>query len=172
MRVDLFQPTDEGEARILMLIETFSRGNRTLEGRTKLAKLDFFIRYPAYLLRALEVRGVSAPSSLEPEGVPDVETRMVRYRYGPWDPSYYSILGRLIGKGLVVPIPAKHGINFRVTEKGRNIAKKIYAEPVWAETASRLELLLKHLNLQGTTLRKFIYKHFPEVTRASWGEIL
>ena len=25
---------------------------------------------------------------------------MIRYRYGPWDPSYYAVLGSLIGHGL------------------------------------------------------------------------
>jgi len=33
MQIDLFQPTIEGEARILLLIEAFSRGKATLGGR-------------------------------------------------------------------------------------------------------------------------------------------
>ena len=56
MRVDSFQPSLDGEARLLLLIEAFSRRENILEGRTKLAKLDFFLRYPIYFERALQIR--------------------------------------------------------------------------------------------------------------------
>src|SRR6266496_5531002 len=59
MRSDLFQPTEEGEARLLILIASLSGPTRSLEGRTKLAKLDFLLRYPTFLRRALAKRGVS-----------------------------------------------------------------------------------------------------------------
>jgi len=41
MRRELFQPTVLGEARVLLLINNFSSKGSALEGRTKLAKLDF-----------------------------------------------------------------------------------------------------------------------------------
>jgi len=167
----LFQPTVEGEARILLLIEAFSRGSALLEGRTKLAKLDFFLRYPTYLDRALRVRGLVPPNDLQ-NNVPDVETKMVRYRFGPWDPAYFVILGRLIGKNLVVPVPFDRGIGFRATDLGREIAADLRREPAWVPSVERLTLLRRHLNLSGSYLKTFIYEHFPEVTQASWGETL
>jgi hypothetical protein len=172
MRSELFQPTIEGEARILLLIEAFSQGNNALEGRTKLAKLDFFLRYSSYFYRALQLRGAiidRSQTTLEPE---DIETRMVRFRYGPWDPSYYAILGRLIGKCLIEPIPFEKGIGYKITIKGQEIANQLKEEPTWIETVKKLGLLKKHLNLNGTTLKNFIYDHFPEVTKATWGEPL
>jgi hypothetical protein len=172
MRIDLFQPTVEGEARILLLVEAFSRGDHSLEGRTKLAKLDFLLRYPSYFRRALQAKGTLTGKVPVEAPTEDVETRMVRYRYGPWDPSYYAILGRLIGKGLLLPIPVKRGIGYKVTEKGRGIAMALHQEPVWEEIVARVEILRKHFNFSGTTLRQFIYKNFPEVTQASWGESL
>ena len=45
-----FHPSLEGEARLLLLVEAFSRGRKVLEGRTKLAKLDFLLRYRATML--------------------------------------------------------------------------------------------------------------------------
>jgi len=172
MRIDLFQPTDEGEARILLLVEAFSRGMRILEGRLKLAKLDFFLRYPGYLKRALVVRGVPESGIPEVGGAPDLETRMVRYRYGPWDPSYYAILGRLIGKRLVLPVPGRRGIGYKISDKGREIGQGLAQEPAWEEVVKRIELIRRHLNLQGHTLKDLIYQHFPEVSRAAWGEPL
>jgi len=173
MRIDLFQPTIEGEARLLLLIETFSRQNHSLEGRTKLAKLDFFLRYPIFLNRALEIRNV--PKDQLNEGIDlqdNIEMRMIRYRYGPWDPAYYAILGRLIGKGLVESTSIGSGIGYRATPKGIQIANELSQEETWRDTIERLNLLKKHLNLSGNTLKQFIYKYFPEVTRASWGQSL
>ena len=168
MRVDSFQPSLEGEARLLLLIEAFSSLNKVLEGRTKLAKLDFLLRYPIYFERALQIRRPQLTYTQEAQK-PDVESRMVRYRYGPWDPSYFALLGRLIGKGLVQPIPFARGIGYRATNKGRMVATALQKEPAWLDVAQRVDILRKHFDLSGTSLKKFIYEHFPEVTRATWG---
>ena len=171
MPVSEFQPSLEAEARLLLLIEAFSRDSKVLEGRTKLAKLDFLVRYPSYFARALQIRRPALVGATEgPE--PDLESRMVRYRYGPWDPAYYALLGRLIGKSLVRPAPFRRGIGYRVTNEGRAIAVAIRDEPAWLDTAGRIKLLRQHFDLTGTNLKKFIYEHFPEVTRATWGESL
>ena len=163
-----FQPSLEGESRLLLLIEVFSRGSRVLEGRTKLAKLDFLLRYPTYFARALAIR---RPKLVHMETAqPDLESRMVRYRYGPWDPAYFALLGRLIGKGLVRPAPFARGIGYRATDKGREIAAGIQDEAAWLETYERIRLLRQHFDLTGANLKKFIYDNFPEVTRATWGQ--
>ena len=112
-----FQPSIEGEARLLLLIEAFSRRNKVLEGRTKLAKLDFLLRYPSYCARAVQIRRPELMDATKgPE--PDLESRMVRYRFGPWDPAYYALLGRLIGKGLVRPAPFAKGIAIAPRTRG------------------------------------------------------
>lgn len=172
MRRELFQPTDEGEARLLILISVFSRGGRCLEGRTKLAKLDFFLRYPHYLRRALTIRG--APRSVV-DSVPaeaDIETNMVRYRYGPWDPSYFALLGRLIGKRLIDPFPYERGIGYRSTDDGDRIVEILCRAAEWQEIRVRAQSLLRRLDLNGHRLMKFIYDNFPEVSGARWGTVL
>src|SRR5688572_23862400 len=81
-------------ARILVLLRAFARSEGpALEGITKLAKLDFLLRYPSCLEKALTARGVS------PRNIPiddferlTIEARMVRYRYGPWDHRYRRFL--------------------------------------------------------------------------------
>ena len=171
MLLSRFQPSLEGEARLLLLIEAFSRRTKVLEGRTKLAKLDFLLRYPTYYERALHIRRPELEHGAEvPE--PDLESRMVRYRFGPWDPAYFALLGRLVGKGLVLPAPYARGIGYRVTENGREMAGALKDEPAWTDTSDRIELLRKHFDLSGATLKKFIYDNFPEVTRATWGQSL
>ena len=154
---------------MLLLIEAFSRGSKVLEGRTKLAKLDFLLRYPSYCARALQIRRPELVGATEgPE--PDLESRMVRYRFGPWDPAYYALLGRLVGKGLVRPAPFARGIGYRATDRGREVAVAMCAEPAWLDTAERIKLLRQYFDLSGANLKKFVYEHFPEVTRATWGQ--
>lgn len=172
MRRDLFQPTVEGEARLLVLIAMFSAGARCLEGRTKLAKLDFFLRSSPFLYRALLVRGVRAASIAHLDVRPDIETKMVRFRYGPWDPAHYAILGRLIGKCLIATMPYSHGIGYRATSLGVDAADRLCLTREWADVRARAFLLRRHLDLSGSNLTKFIYENFPEVSQSKWGDSL
>lgn len=176
MRVDLFRPEPEGEARLLLLIDAFTRPTRPLEGRTKLAKLDFLLRYPRYFQRALRIRATSLSKPILKKDIPcsspDIESRMVRFRYGPWDPSYYALLGRLLGKGLIQTSPYSHGLGYRTTKRGSELAESLSRHEVWRPIFERIILLRRYMDLSGTTLKNFIYDNFPEVTRASWGEEL
>lgn len=172
MRNELFQPTVAGEARLLLLINAFSGATKALEGRTKLAKLDFLLRYPSYLKRALEIRVPNRDLALPFEDDDTIETRMVRYRYGPWDPAYFALLGRLIGRGLVEPVPVANGIGYRTTDQGRQIASQLGRTEPWEPVFESATLLRRHFDLSGTNLKRFIYDHFPEVTQATWGEQL
>jgi hypothetical protein len=163
----------EGEARLLLLIEAFSGGQGTLQGRTKLAKLDFLLRYPSFFLRALRIRNIDLDLPSPSVNDNTIEKRMVRFRYGPWDPAYYALLGSLLGRGLIEAIPHSRFIGFRTTEVGQTLARQLAATEVWAEIASRARLLKRAFPTQGGTfLKEFIYQNFPEVTQASWGETL
>lgn len=172
MRKELFQPSIESEARILLLINAFTTPTKSLEGRTKLAKLDFLLRYPSFMQRALAIRTSNQVMEVAVEEQHNIEGRMIRYRYGPWDPTYYAILGRLIGKGLVETVPNQRGLSYRTTEQGNQIAKALAKEESWSETNVRVKLLKQNFNLSGNALKDFIYQHFPEVTSASWGQKL
>jgi hypothetical protein len=172
MRKELFQPTAEGEARLLLLINAFTTSKNSLEGRTKLAKLDFLLRYPSFLQRALSIHvpKVIIPQSSEIDET--IETRMLRYRYGPWDPAYFAILGSLIGRGLVVPVPTATGIGYRATSTGQRLASRIASTEPWQDAARAVKLLKTHFDKSGTWLKDFIYQHFPEVVNSSWGQTL
>lgn len=172
MRKELFQPSIESEARILLLIDGFTTPTKSLEGRTKLAKLDFLLRYPSFMQRALAIRKPEQNMEVSPEDNLNIEGRMIRYRYGPWDPSYYAVLGRLIGKGLVAVVPNQRGLSYRTTDLGSQLAKSLEKEDTWVETHTRVKLLKQNFNLTGNALKEFIYQHFPEVVGTSWGRKL
>jgi hypothetical protein len=179
MRAALFHPSAEGEMRLLLLIDAFSRPNRSLEGRTKLAKLDFFLRYPSFFARALALRAGKRPSRAAIAATKDageegetIESRMVRYRYGPWDPAYFALLGRLIGRGLLEPVSEPRGIGYRTTETGAALADRVAETPEWAAIRQRAELLRQYFDITGEGLKEFIYAQFPEVSQARWGKAL
>jgi hypothetical protein len=168
VRSELFAPTAEGEARLLLLIDAFSARDGHLQGRVKLAKLDFLLRYPRFFARAMDDRG--RQTTVDPDEEPAIEERMVRYRYGPWDPAYYSLLGSLIGRGLITTVPEARYVGFRVTEAGHEAAAQIAATEAWGEIAKRAQNLRTAFKDQrGTYLQELIYRLFPEVTSTDWG---
>jgi hypothetical protein len=168
---DLFRPSAEGEIRLLLLIDAFSNQAGGLQGRTKLAKLDFLLRYPTFFQRALAERAPATGTAELPEDNP-IEQRMVRYRYGPWDPSYFALLGSLIGRGLIEVTPYDRGLGYKTTDLGANLAVRMRHEPSWATTANAIALLRRHFNLSGATLKRLVYEWFPEVREARWRDEL
>lgn len=170
-----YRSSREAEARILLLIDGFSRdsrGPRSLEGRVKLAKLDFFLRYPKHLAETLKARGISEKTreSLLAQDNP-LESRMVRYRYGPWDPSHFAILGSLIGRGLVevVPSASTRALGYRTTALGAEFANRLREDGAFEEVTDRVLLLRRHLDLTGEGLKKIVYQ-LPDVSDAAWHE--
>lgn len=174
MNIDLrqFRALPEAEVRVLLLINAFSgtpARPRSLEGRVKLAKLDFLLRYPKYLARILRHRGANendvAPIEKDDAQLHD---QMIRYRYGPWDPSYFAILGSLIGRGLITPVPVPRGIGYQATDRGRIVVQSVLSDESWLDINQRASLLRRHLDLAGTTLKNLLYETIPEMTHANW----
>jgi hypothetical protein len=168
-----FAGTLDGEARLLVLIDAFSAGADGLQGRMKLAKLDFLLRYPRFFNRAMRLRNVQTKVATDPAEENNIESRMVRHRYGPWDPSYHALLGALLGRGLITTLPRPNYLGLRTTALGRAVATDLANSEAWENVATRAKLLRRTFPTQGGTfLKNWVYEHFPEVTQASWGERL
>lgn len=173
-----YRSSREAEARLLLLIDGFSRdtaGARTLQGRVKLAKLDFLLRYPRHLATVLSQRAKGTDAALEMLTLQDspLESRMMRYRYGPWDPSHFAILGALVGRGLVEVVPAagSKALGYRTTSIGAQLAASLLDDGAFDEVQQRIALLRRHLDLTGETLKRVLYE-LPEVADAAWHEEL
>lgn len=153
-------------ARLLVLISAFAGEDQAeaVEGLTKLAKLDFLLRYPVMLERALEVKGrTTRDVQLEDHERLSVESEMVRYRFGPWDHRYREFLNILVGKGLVFVSVEGRKVVIAPTDQGRAVAAELSADPVFEDYSRRSTLLKRHFDLQATNLMRFIYETFPEV---------
>ncbi len=153
-------------ARLLVLISAFSGTGQedAMGGLTKLAKLDFLLRYPVMLERALAAKGQSTRDvQLEDHERLSVESEMVRYRFGPWDHRYREFLNILVGKELVTVSVEGRKVVIALTERGQTLASELSARPAFQDYARRSSLLKRHFDVQATTLMRFIYETFPEV---------
>lgn len=168
------EPTDYHLARLLLLVDAFSVNGDRLEGLTKLAKLDFLLRYPVFLERLLDRRGKAWPAGAAPTYAERqaVESRMIRYKYGPWDNRYYALVGALVGKGLVEAAHRNGHLSVTTTELGRAVAKSLAATDAWRTAWHRSELLKRWFDRSGNQLKEMIYRELPEVVdRPYWAPI-
>lgn len=153
-------------ARLLFLLHFAGGRKQRIVGRTKMAKLDFFIRYPTYLVKAAWLKGVKTEVVAETRP----ESAMIRYKYGPWDTKYYNIFALLVGRGFVRIYPSEKGDVFELTDRGRFAVEELNGSD-FEEIVQRCQLVNELFGSEsGTNIKDFIYKNFPEIVVISLGK--
>jgi hypothetical protein len=160
------------QARVLLLVDAVARtaGHAgKLDGLTKLAKLDFLVRYPALAPQVLD-RLDPADDRLhlaeDDVAVPtEVEAPMTRYRYGPWDDRYYPVIGALTGRGLLRYVRGRRGsVALAPTSAGRKLARAMGATAQWVETTDRCAAIAQaSSNMTGSALKDLIYERLADL---------
>jgi hypothetical protein len=148
-------------ARLLLLLRIVGRGK--LDGLTKLAKLDFFVRYPVFFGRAV--------GTAQPTGA--TESSMIRFHYGPWDKRYYQLLGYLGAKDLVeVSQPGPRTYRFALTAAGQSVAQSLEQDPAFTDLVERMQRVrVAFGSWSGSRLKNHVYATFRrEVGQAQLGE--
>jgi hypothetical protein len=160
------------QARILLLIDTVAStlGHASkLDGLTKLAKLDFLLRYPALAPKVLDNLDpadsrlhLSEEDAIEPTAV---EAPMTRYKYGPWDDRYYPVIGALIGRGLLRYTQGRRGnVALAPTPAGRRFARDLAVTSDWADISDRcLAIAEASSGLTGNALKDLIYQRLANL---------
>lgn len=155
--------------RLLILLRCADKRGRIakpVEGITKLAKLDFLLRYPVYLERALLQLGKStADLDLLPRERTTVETKMIRFRYGPWDARYRRWLSLLASLGLLTVSLKGRKIEIGLTDAGRTLADELSGQAIFADLKDRGTIVMKTVgDMSGSRLKDFVYEIVPEIT--------
>lgn len=166
-------------SRLLLLLLICGTGKRkSIEGRLKLAKLDFFVRYPSFLERGLkalrEEQGARSINAYH-AGVEGVEASMVRYRYGPWDHRYYDLISMLEARTLIRVGASRSGVEtYWLTSKGLELAQEIAGNDAFGPIVERCKIVSDAFGrMKGTHLRDFIYSNFSEeVTKQRSGAVI
>lgn len=152
-------------ARLLLLID--SARKRRIDGLTKLAKLDFFVRYPAFFEQASQAIGKQVAS-----GAAAGESAMIRFHYGPWDPRYYQVIPFLEARRLIEVTEDGRSITFATTEEGQELAAVLRAQPEYDPLRTQIESVVRTFGGRtGNQLKQLIYAVFkPEVAERKMGE--
>jgi hypothetical protein len=162
-------------ARLLLLFSVCGVSGR-IDGLTKMAKLDFFARYPDFFAAARHAAVPDPGDQQESQVVSNaaVEAAMVRHHYGPWDKRYYHVLAHLEAKKLITV--TKHGNSYRLTltDEGKQRAKRLVDKASFAPLVERMREIKKIFGSKsGSTLKKLIYRLFDEeIGRRPMGEVI
>lgn len=145
---------------------------KAIEGITKLAKLDFLLRYPTCLERTLKALGKDPSlADVQLRERVSVEAKMIRFRYGPWDARYRRWLGLLAAKGLVNLHLTGRTVHIGLTDRGREIAARFKEDSTFADLAHRSDVVIKHVGgMSATRLKDFVYETISEIVDMKWGE--
>ena len=151
------------QVRILLLVTSVAatKGHaQKMDGLTKLAKLDFLVRYPALAPIVLD-----DPSLEPPATASAVEAPMIRYKYGPWDDRYYPVIGALVGRGLLAYTRGRQGsIALRPTTAGKDLAVEVAQTPAWSAVAAQCRAIAESsAGMSGNQLKEAIYARLPEL---------
>lgn len=159
-------------ARLIVLMEICGVRGR-MDGLTKMAKLDFFARYPDFFEAA---RSAVSPAVPATDGVAEsrddsVESAMVRHHYGPWDKRYYHVLAYMEAKGLITVRKERKSYQIALTNLGRDRAKALAARPSFAPLVARMQDVKTTFGGKtGSFLKQLIYQMFDaEVGRRPMG---
>lgn len=163
--------TELHAARLLLLIHHCGSKDQ-IEGLTKLAKLDFFVRYPAFFNRAAKLS--NAVTSQQSEKETSIESSMVRHHYGPWDKRYYQVLAFLESRGLLCVAKRKNTFEFSLTDVGQKKASSLSKEDSFGPLISHMKLVKKAFGRKnGTQLKNLVYEIFDaEVKQRKLGDVI
>lgn len=155
-------------ARILLLIGLCGVSDR-IDGLTKLAKMDFYVRYPQFFDKACATLGKQVQSAST-----TVESSMIRHHYGPWDHRYYEVLAYLRSRGLLQITKEGNTYKFKLTQAGKQRMKQLAKDPVYAQICEQMRRVKAAFgNKAGSTLKNLIYEIFQkEVTQKLLGEVI
>ncbi|MGA5710506.1 hypothetical protein ACPCK8_29245 [Streptomyces cellulosae] len=135
-----------------------------IEGRTKFAKLDFFVRYPGFLERAHAAmpEAVGAETVFLARDPSEVEAPMIRYRYGPWDQRYRQFLAFLVSRDLVT-VTSHRVERVKLKAAGKRTAQRLTEARQFQPLVRRCQAMRGNLAaMSGTDLKNLIYDLFPD----------
>jgi hypothetical protein len=169
------------QARILLLVNAVAAEpghNRKLDGLTKLAKLDFLVRYPALASIVLdELRPDDERMHVDEHELAaptEVDDPMTRYKYGPWDDRYYPVVGALVSRGLIRYVRGRQGsVALTATPAGKRLAAELAVDQVWSDVADRCVAVAQaSAGMSGNAVKERIYDRLADLMDRPHREVI
>ena len=161
-------------SRLLILFDSYSqrKNDEYIIGTTKVVKLDFFLRYPTVLEKALQAKKRVVKSINVKEFERNlVESTMIRYKFGPWDDRYWSILSTMESLG-IIKISKINGVtSFKITETGKDIITQLKNFEIFDDYFKRSGIVNSNFgDLTAKGIAKKVYELRPELRTMKFGE--
>ncbi len=155
-------------ARLLLLFQICGIKGQ-IDGLTKMAKLDFFVRYPQFSQKASRALG----KNFEPTS-DSVESAMIRYHYGPWDHRYYHTLAYLRSRGLLVVRKKGKAYEMTLTTLGMKVAAQFEELDEYGSLVEQMRNVGRIFGkMSGSQLKNLVYKVFDEqVAKLKMDEVI
>jgi hypothetical protein len=100
-----------------------------------------------------------------------IESKMIRFRYGPWDSRYRKWIGVLMAKDLAISFILGNTVCIEITEKGKEISDMLSSLEEYSVMSDRCTAIVKTFGTYSATkLMDFVYDTFPELSSMKWGE--
>ena len=169
------------QARVLLLVTAVAAAqghSGKVDGLTKLAKLDFLLRYPALAPAVLDSLDPADPSlhltDADEANPANVEAPMIRYKYGPWDDRYYPVIGALVSRGLLRYVRGRRGsVALAPTAAGRKLARQLADGSTWTEVADRSRVIADATaGLTGNALKDLVYERLAALMDRPHREVI
>jgi hypothetical protein len=160
--------TEFHAARLLLLLKNCGVSSR-IEGLTKLAKLDFLVRYPDFFTKIAKHLGSDTTPATT-----DVESHMVRHHYGPWDKRYYQILPFLEARELIDVTKEDGTYIFSLTGRGKALVAQLTKRVEFSALIQQMKQVKQLVGSKtGSKLKCLIYEVFnEEVAAKPLGEVI
>lgn len=141
-RLPFLQDHTYHELRVLLLIDSVAEvpgGPGHVDGLGQLAKLDFLVRYPLFAAQVLDELDPHDPRlHLDDADARSVEAPMRRHRYGPWDERYYTVVGALLGRDLLIRgTDGRARMTLRPSVHGTEVARSAANLSAWSAVSDR-----------------------------------
>lgn len=161
--------------RMLILLDTFAGKNKIgkIQGITKLAILDFLLRYPAALDKVLEKQECEGNKVinkkrviLQSYEVNSIDARMMKFNFAPWDFKYRRIVSILKAKDLIQIDTEGKKIVLGISTKGIDVSRKFNDLKNYEYMFVRCRIIKTVFgNWSQKRLIDMIYLTFPEILR-------
>ncbi len=161
-------------ARLLLLFRLCGVSNR-IDGLTKMAKLDFFVRYPDFFhIAKAAVAPDTDPGDTSRTIIGATEAAMVRHHYGPWDKRYYQVLANLESRRLIEVTKEKSSYRLSLTPSGKERADLLAKTASFAPVVARMKEAKRIFGgKSGDYLKRLIYRLFDaEVGQREMGKVI
>jgi hypothetical protein len=155
--------------RLLLLLGICGGSTGAISGLTKMAKLDFFVRYPDFFA-AVESKGAPKTSARSHA----VEAAMVRHHYGPWDKRYYHVLAYLEARRLITVRISGRTCRIALTALGKGVVRKLLKSHAFRDLHTHMQRVNERFGRKtGNELKTLIYETFgEEVAEQPLGHII